>query len=315
MTALADAHGFDTDARARVALVVTELATNLLKHAREGVLLAEADQHNDIPPSLQVLALDRGAGMADVDQCMQDGYSTVGSPGTGMGAIMRQAQALEISSVPDIGSAIYVRLDAGRVPAQTTHRFDPFGAICLPKPGESANGDAWAVTGWQGERTYLVVDGLGHGMPAAEASQAAVEEFRRSGNRTLTETLEAIHVALRPTRGAAIAVARTHEERDELTFAGIGNVAGAIVNGTEVRKTVSRNGTVGHQVRRIQEYTYPFPPGSHLIMHSDGLATSWSVDRYPGLMTRHPLLIAGVMFRDFRRERDDITVLVAKRER
>ncbi len=46
-------------------------------------------------------------------------------------------------------------------------------------------------------------------------------------------------------------------------------------------------------------------------MHSDGLATHWSFDRYPGLGQRHPGLVAGVLYRDHRRGRDDVTVLAA----
>lgn len=171
------------------------------------------------------------------------------------------------------------------------------------------------MSGTEGERTYLVVDGLGHGPAAAEAAQAAVEEFRRCGSVPVSDILEAIHRALRPTRGAAVAVARTHEDRNQLVFGGIGNIGGALVNDAQVRKTVSRNGTAGHQLRRIQTYEYPFPAGTHFFMHSDGLVSSWNVDRYPGLLARHPLLIAGVLYRDFRRERDDVTVLVATRER
>ncbi len=314
LATLAESHGFDEEARARVALVVTELATNLVKHARDGHLLAEADEY-DAVPALNVLALDRGPGMPSVEHCLRDGFSTIGSPGTGMGAIMRQANAFDISSVTDVGSAIYVRLDSGRTPPSLAERSDPVGVVCLPKLHEEANGDAWAMSGSEGERTYLVVDGLGHGLAAAEAAQAAVSEFRRCGLLPIGEILEAIHRALRPTRGAAVAVARTREDRNQLEFAGIGNIGGAILTAGEVRKTVSRNGTAGHQVRRIQAYEYPFPAGSHFIMYSDGLVSSWSVDRYPGLLARHPLLIAGVLYRDFRRERDDVTVLVAARER
>ena len=74
---------------------------------------------------------------------------------------------------------------------------------------------------------------------------------------------------------------------------------------------VSYNGTVGHEVRKIREFTYLWPKGGLLVMHSDGLGTQWRLDRYPGLIARHPSLIAGVLYRDFNRGRDDVTVLVA----
>lgn len=316
--AVSESIGFDEQARARVALIVTELATNLVKHARAGSILVANDEQADAG-SLQLLALDRGSGMANVQQFLEDGYSTSGSPGTGLGAILRQAHDFEIMSQPEIGTAIYVRVgsaraEPGRIPAGERNHPRTIGVVCLPKSGETANGDAWAVSNSAAGRTFLVVDGLGHGFAAAEASSAAVRVFRERIELAPAEMLAAIHEALRPTRGAALAVARIEAQRDQLVFAGIGNIAGAVITGTAVRKTVSRNGTAGHQLHRIHQYEYPFEPGSQLIMHSDGLSSKWVLDRYPGLMVRHPLLIAGVLWRDYGRERDDATVLVAARE-
>ncbi len=293
---------------------MTELATNLLKHAREGVILAGADPYTG-GAAIELLSLDRGAGMQNVHRSLEDGVSTSGSSGTGMGAIIRQAHEFDILSSPDLGTAIYVRSQAGKIPERNHASSSPYGAVSVPTPTETANGDAWAAAGEVGRRTYIVVDGLGHGVHAAEASEAALAEFRRCSDASPAEILADVHRALRPTRGAAVSVARTDEERDVLVFAGIGNVSGAILNGVELRKTVSRNGTAGHQVARIQEYEYPFKPGSHFLMYSDGLLSSWSIEPYAGLLSRHPTLIAGVLFRDFWRERDDVTVLVAERER
>jgi hypothetical protein len=47
-------------------------------------------------------------------------------------------------------------------------------------------------------------------------------------------------------------------------------------------------------------------------VHSDGLVNRWDLDRYPGLVQRHPSLVAGVLFRDFNRGRDDVTVVAAR---
>ena len=74
------------------------------------------------------------------------------------------------------------------------------------------------------------------------------------------------------------------------------------------------NGIAGHSAERFQEFVYPCEgPGLVLVMHSDGLSTNWSFDRYTGLMARHPALIAAVLYRDAGRSRDDATVLVLKR--
>ena len=95
-----------------------------------------------------------------------------------------------------------------------------------------------------------------------------------------------------------------------MRFTGVGNIAGTLVaadGGT--RSMVSQNGTVGAEVRRVQEFAYPFPAGTLLVMSSDGLATRWDLGQYPGLRRKHPSLVAGVLYRDHRRERDDVTVL------
>ena len=125
--------------------------------------------------------------------------------------------------------------------------------------------------------------------------------------------IEAAHTALRHTRGAAVAVAEVDISHQMVRFAGVGNIAGVILSSRGSRNMVSHNGTVGHRVRKIQEFTYPWPEGALLVIHSDGLATRWSFDRYPGLTSRHPSLIAGVLYRDYSRRRDDVTVVVARR--
>ena len=50
-------------------------------------------------------------------------------------------------------------------------------------------------------------------------------------------------------------------------------------------------------------------------MHSDGLLSRWDLQLYPTLAQRHPSLIAAVLYRDYNRNRDDVTVLVAKSAR
>jgi hypothetical protein len=65
-------------------------------------------------------------------------------------------------------------------------------------------------------------------------------------------------------------------------------------------------------VRKIQEFQYPFPKGSLLIMHSDGIATHWDLASYPGIEARHPAFVSAALFRDHSRGRDDLTVLALR---
>jgi hypothetical protein len=120
-----------------------------------------------------------------------------------------------------------------------------------------------------------------------------------------------MHAAIGGTRGAAVAVAQLDPAASTLTFAGVGNIAGTLLApGGASRGLFSHNGTVGHQVRKVQPFEYPWSPGGVLVLHSDGLQTRWSLGAYPGLIRRHPAVIAGVLHRDFLRGRDDATVLV-----
>ena len=179
--------------------------------------------------------------------------------------------------------------------------------------GETACGDAWEVNQLPGRSLIMVADGLGHGPEAAEASRAAVRILRANPSPLgCGMIIKTAHAALRHTRGAAVAVAEVDMSHQVVRFTGAGNIAGVIVSSEGSRHMVSHPGTVGHEVRKIQEFTYPWSEGALLVMHSDGLATRWSLDRYPGLALKHASLIAGVLYRDYSRRRDDVTVVAVR---
>jgi anti-sigma regulatory factor (Ser/Thr protein kinase) len=311
VTDLARAVGFDASGIGRVALVVTEAATNLVKHTPQGQLLARAFDRDGVAV-IEVLALDQGPGIANIGESLRDGYSTAGSPGTGLGAIKRLSDEFDLYSAPGKGVALLAQLWSRRPPRGSSPAPLVVGVVCLPKSGEVACGDAWAVEWRGGHCVILVADGLGHGADAAAAAMAAVNALRTHPQLAPDALIEFAHGALRGTRGAALAVADIDLSR-EVRFAGIGNIAGLTRSPDSTRHMVSHAGIVGHEVRKIQEFVYPWTQDSLLIMHSDGMATHWNLDQYPGLAGRHPSLIAGVLYRDFARGRDDVTVLVAKK--
>ena len=311
---LSHTFGFDETAAGRVAIAVTELATNLVKYGASGeILLGTFD--DETGAGLEVIALDKGPGFSNIPEMMRDGHSTGGSAGTGLGAIQRQTQAFDIASWPGRGTTILARFvrEAKSGKARAGETFHPlFGGVAIPLRGEIVCGDAFATRSDANGWTMLLADGLGHGTSAAQASNEAVRLFHASETDDPSEILAAVHAGLRHTRGAAVSVARYEADRAAINFAGIGNVAGAIVLGGEIKRTVSLVGTAGHVARRIQSFTYPFPPSSSMIMCSDGIATSWSLAAYPGLLGAHPSVVAAVIYRDFARGRDDAAVLVAR---
>ncbi len=305
--------GFDDTTAGRVAIVITELATNLVKYADFGEILLGTFE-DETGSGIEIVALDKGPGILDIASCFRDGHSTGGSAGEGLGAIRRQSQAFDIASWPGRGTAILARLQPTAGLRTLSPSSPQIGAIAVPLRGETACGDGFAIgfhgSGW----TLLVVDGLGHGPFAAQASEEAIRLFRKCERDKPGEIIAVLHAGLRHTRGAAVSVAR-YEQRGIVTFAGIGNVAGAIVNGGETRRMVSLGGTAGHVARRTQEFEYNFPSDGILIMCTDGIVSGWSLDPYPGLVTAHPTLIAAALYRDFARGRDDTTVVVVHGDR
>jgi hypothetical protein len=186
------------------------------------------------------------------------------------------------------------------------------GGICLPLASEEVSGDLWSMKSAGAESAILIADGLGHGSLANEASSEAVRVFDESRNHGLDRLFQSLQLALKKTRGAAVSALVYAKQARMIRFMGIGNVAGAVVGPGRASHMVCLSGIVGHDVRKLQEFTYAFPPGSLLVLHSDGLATKWDVESYPGLFNKHPSLIAAVLYHDFRRVRDDGTVGVAK---
>ncbi|MBE9181707.1 SpoIIE family protein phosphatase [Oculatella sp. LEGE 06141] len=309
--ALANRLGFPATEQGKVGIVVTEVANNLIQHASGGVVLLRVIEQQPIL-GIEVLSLDKGPGMVDVAECLQDGFSTGGTSGNGLGAIRRLSNFFEVYSISGKGTALLAHLWSN----STFHPVEmalELGVVCLPKPGEDVSGDAWTSHIEAHRSLLLVADGLGHGPVAASASLEAVRTFQACYHQSPHAIIEATHAALRSTRGAALAIAEIDFEQQSVRFAGVGNIAASIFSFTENHNLMSYNGTVGHEVRKIQELTYPWYVNGLLIMHSDGLGTQWRLDRYPGLSQKHPSLVAGVLYRDFNRGRDDVTVLVAKR--
>jgi anti-sigma regulatory factor (Ser/Thr protein kinase) len=303
--------GFGEADAGRLAIVATEAAGNLARHGGGGDLLLRRIAGAE--PALELLALDRGPGMADVARALEDGHSTGGTPGTGLGAIQRLSTACELYSSPGTGTALMARLSPFR--ASAPRAAMEVGAVSLPAAGEAVCGDGWAVSLSPGRSVAMVVDGLGHGAPAAAAAAEAVGVFARVNAKRPGEILDALHGALRPTRGAAVSVAQIDLQRRQLTFAGIGNVGGTVLGRDAVKNMVSFGGIVGHEYRRAREFEYAWPAGAVLVMHSDGLQSQWKLEAYPGLSERHPALIAGILYRDYTRGRDDVTVLAIREPR
>ncbi|WP_431103806.1 SpoIIE family protein phosphatase [Roseateles noduli] len=352
--ALAAELAFDEEAAGRLALAVTELGTNLFRHVgpgRQAALLIGVDesgaQDDAAGAAVQVLSLDRGNGM-DLSRCLQDGYSTGGTAGTGLGAIRRSADRFGGFSAPQRGTVLAARFgprtDRNRLGAPAAHpatfaapfpaafpatlssglpaaadaAFDVSG-LSLAAPGETVSGDAWALRRDrdqdQDRWSLAVADGLGHGVDAAAAADKLMTLLARAEPGHLASPaafLERSHDSLRSTRGAASAALSLTPD-GPLRFAGAGNISGRLISGVSDRTLLSQHGTLGLQIRRLQDVVYDWPPHAVLVLHSDGIVSRWSLEETPGLLQADPAVIAGWILRDHLRGKDDATVVVVRR--
>ena len=302
--------GFDEVLAGKLALVTTEASRNVLIHGGGGevVLVGTAGRSEKLA---RILAIDKGTGIANIAEAMSDGFSTAGTMGGGLGAMSRIATKLDIFTGRN-GTIVMIELGE---PA-TNETGEPgrlqMAGMALPYPGERVCGDAWFGHQTPLRTVVFLADGLGHGWGASEAAAEAVATFKQRADLAPGEILSYVHDALRKTRGAVAAVAEIRPADGTLTYAGVGNISGVVLNDGSSRSLVSHSGTLGMMVPKIQEFRSAWSAGSTLVMHSDGLHSRWDVTSYPGLITRHPAMIGGALLRDFRRQRDDVSVVVIK---
>jgi anti-sigma regulatory factor (Ser/Thr protein kinase) len=290
---------FDAEMAGKVSIAATELANNLLLHAGGGELLMQVIGADDAAV-VELLAIDRGAGMENVERCLRDGYSTAGTPGTGLGAVRRLATEFDIYSTLGEGTLVMARFGS-----TLGLRY---GAVSLALAGEIECGDAWSLVQDSQGIALFVVDGLGHGTFAAEAARAAVGAFAAAPFDPPEQIMVRANGLMSKTRGGAAASALL--VGDKLSYAGVGNISASLLSPGKSQGLVSHNGTLGLNQRRTQQFEYQREPGALLIMHSDGISARWDLKNRADLLARHPAIIASAIYRDHGRGRDDATVVV-----
>jgi len=311
VTALAVQAGFNEVRAGVCAVIASEMGTNLVKHSKGGELFLRPLSHASTR-GIEILALDRGPGMSNLTRALRDGHSTSGSSGTGLGAIGRMASEFDIQSMHGRGTALVARI-WDSPPTGTQESLPPvIGVISRAMPGETLSGDGWFYNSSDRRTVCAIVDGLGHGALAADASTQAIESLRSNGDIPLVDRINRAHEAVRATRGAALGVAEILHDQRIVKFSGIGNIMAMVIQNGTSRNMVSHNGILGHQISRVTEFQYPWSESAILIMCSDGISTHWDLKSYDGLMSRDPSLIAAILYRDFARGRDDVAALVVK---
>jgi len=312
VTAAADAAahaGLDPAQRAACALIATELATNLARHAREGHLIATATDPG--PCSwVQLVAVDSGPGIADVDTALADGYSTyetASSLGGGLGACVRAADSFDVYGVPGAGTVAAARVGPGS--RASGLRIARVGGVLAARPGERESGDGWGAWWDEDTLTVVIVDGLGHGSEAAAAARTALDVSARGTAAGPVGLLADLDRHLHGGRGAVGAVARL--EPGKLAFGGVGNINARLIRSGRPQGLVSSLGTLGLGQRlRPQAAMLPWGGPTVFGAHSDGVRLAWDLSRYPGIAGHDPAIMAALIWRDAVTRTDDAAVVI-----
>ena len=316
--------GFMEKELAEIDIVVQELGTNATTYATHNSWLHYTTTIGR-GAGLELFYWDAGPGIYNVERVVRDGVSTSGSLGTGLGAISRLMNQFDLYST--VRTTSKLSLQAAR---RTTHgtavlarkwkttaraeamEMTRVGVWSRPHPGQQMNGDAYLIKSHGPLTLFAVIDGLGHGQGAKQAADTALDSLNEWAGESLEEIFTAVHGVLRSTRGAVMGAAIIDTAREEMHYAGVGNVSVRIFNAPERVTPISANGTLGARMGRIRVWSQKWSEESILVLASDGVSESWDIKAYPNLLERNPQLLAGILMRDYSRPNDDATVLVAK---
>lgn len=307
---MAESLGFDPEASEEIGLAVSELASNLCRHASGGTLeLTPAQEANRCV--LAVESVDEGPGIPDVELAQTDGYSTAGSLGYGLGVVNRLMDELEIMSRPGSGTRIACRRWLRERATGAIRCPIAFGVATRAHPRMGANGDAFAIRRWKESALVAVIDGLGHGQFAHRAAQAARSYVEDHYDQPLAAIFRGTERACRATRGVVMALARFDWGQGRMSFASIGNIEARVLGASESINFHIRRGVLGGGAPSPVVTEHPWQTHYLLVLHTDGLRSSWSWKDFPDLHREPASRIAQRLLRVLAKDEDDATVVVA----
>jgi anti-sigma regulatory factor (Ser/Thr protein kinase) len=313
-TKLKDA-GFDVTKAGEIDIIVSELCTNLVKHADNGGKIILRLNTRDPHPYCELICIDTGPGTNDIKKMMRDGASSVNTLGQGLGAISRLSDVFQIYSAKDWGTIAYVKKFKEDLSPRQLKTVRPLEVRIVQEPikGESVCGDGYAVKTLANETILFVGDGLGHGEHAHEAIGEAINAFNQSQETSPIQMLREIHTKVKRTRGLVACIANLNHNEKKWRIAGIGNIATRLYDGLDYKSCMPYKGiiglNIGHSMNDIVMDAHKF---QSIVMCSDGIKTKWDLSKYTSLLKYDPAIMAACIFKDHARHTDEMTVVVGK---
>jgi anti-sigma regulatory factor (Ser/Thr protein kinase) len=303
--------GFSGNTLAQIDIIVSELATNLTKHAINGEILVRVLGQTQ-PTGIELISIDGGPGLENAEKIFSDGYSTTNSLGQGLGAIKRLSDHVSVYSLPGWGTIVLSRIFHSGKHTETSRHGPQFGSVIVPKPGEVFCGDGLCIKKTEELYGILVADGLGHGPQAHLAVSLAIDYFKKTNENDLTELIRGMNHALKKTRGVVGTIVTLDSKQKILKMLGIGNISTKMF-GSNVKTHLSYNGIIGANIpNTINAQEISVEPNQLLILCSDGIKSGYDYHRYPRILKHDLSILAAAIYKDYSRKTDDSMVLVVR---
>ncbi|GAA4463499.1 serine/threonine protein kinase [Nibrella saemangeumensis] len=305
--------GFQPHRLSEIDLIVAEMASNLIKHAGGGDVLVRHFRTND-NSGLELISIDNGPGMTDPAKMMEDGVSTTGTLGHGLGSIKRLADQAQLYSLKGWGTILLVRIFRNPV-ANTPPGFE-FRSLLVPKPGETLCGDGCSVKLMPGHIKLFLGDGLGHGPEANAAVQAAIKAFRLCPDHRPIDIIRHIHRSVNKTRGLVGSVVVYDTQTRQWTWCGVGNISTRLSGPMITKNFLPYNGIIGMNLpHTMNDHVLPLERGQLLVMCSDGLQSRWDHLKYPFILRYDLTILAAALYKDYARQTDDSSLFIGRMQR
>jgi anti-sigma regulatory factor (Ser/Thr protein kinase) len=298
----------------KIDIIVSEITSNLIKHADRGELLYKIESIGEKDSIFEIISIDNGPGIADTARMLRDGVSTTSTLGQGLGAINRLSTVAQLYSIPGWGTILYSKVKTNEEQKFSAKSFElEVKGVCVNKPKETTCGDGYRIKRNESETIIFFGDGLGHGERAKEAVDYAGDFFFESNETDPVELLRQMHDKVRKTRGLVATIAVCSRSTNEWKICGVGNILTRMYTGLQYKNYMSYNGTVGLTIpNSMKASVFAVEKNQHLIMCSDGIQTRWDLGKYGSIFKYDSTILAAAIYKDFTRGNDDASVLIAK---
>ncbi|MFP5040213.1 SpoIIE family protein phosphatase [Parasediminibacterium sp. JCM 36343] len=310
--ALAVTGNFSTRKVGEIDIIVSELASNLVKHGGGGNILVKLIEENNIQ-GIEIIGIDNGHGIANLSLVLEDGISTKNTLGHGMGAMKRLSDVFQVYSQKDWGTITLIRVFNEEPALYIKPPKIDIRNLILSLHNDNACGDGFYYTLSNTHLKLFLGDGLGHGPEAELAIEKAGEIFLKSTEIEPVPIIRDIHLNVKKTRGLVGTIAVFDITERKWAICGVGNISIKIINSQSSKNYLSYNGIIGLNLpNALNTQEVAYEKGQTIIMCSDGIKSRWDLSKHPAISRYDLSVLTACLVKDFARNTDDTAVMACK---